>query len=269
MKKLLTFLIVISVLGLVSCEKDETGEMPGSIPGLGDAPGKPEIKEAFVLPEGIVIEGEITGLESVTQQSPTLKSSGHFNWPVFGSGSDVTLKLTLKNEGNSPRTLFLPKGLIWENTTGQYQHGLQIQTIWISLLPGATKQVTIRLYCANINWDIPNQNGIYKILGITSSKIIWRFLDLIGWKMVNYEMIVNGSGNNLKSGSSSPSFDEITVNMQRIIEKLTDNGEPITDEDKQFIQSIPDVGDPAIRAILDKDAKYPDYMEEYSELVKK
>lgn len=266
MKKLLTFLIAMSILGLVSCEKDDPSEIPGNIPGLGDARGKPEIKEKFVLPEGISIEGAITGFENMTQKASSLKSRSDLKWPVYGSGSDVMLKLTLKNESRLPRTIFLPKGLIWENTSGDYQHGLQIQTTWISLKPGDTKQVTIRLYCANLNLPIPDQNGIYTILGVTSSKIIWGFLDLIGWKIVNYEMIENPS--DLKS-PSGPSFDEITIRMQQIIEKLTDNGQPISDADKQFIQSIPDVIDEDVRAVLNRDPQYPDYLQEYSELVKK
>ena len=271
MKKLLTLLIAICIVGLFSCAKEDLGETPGNIPGLGNAPGKPEIKEKFVLPDGITIEGEkIVGLAKANQQAPALKSSGGNIWTMFGSGQDVTLMLTLKNEGSAPRTLFLPKGLIWESLSGTYQHGLQIQTIWISLMPGATKTVTVHLYCANISLPTPDHNAAYRILGITSSRIIWRFLDLIGWKMVNYEMIVNDPSrvNNLKSGNG-PSFHDISERMQRIIEKLTDNGEPISEDDKQFIESIPEISDPSIRAILDNDASYPEYMEEYRELINK
>jgi len=267
MKKLLTLLVAISVLGFTSCEKDEVGEMPGNIPGLGDAPGQPEIKEKFDLPKDISIVGDITGFENVNQQAPALdlKAGGYFNGPRYGSGKDVTLKLTLKNNGPRKKTIFLPKGLIWLNKSGGFQHGLQIQTIWICLNPGQTKEVTIHLYCANLNLPIPDHTGIYEILGVTSSKIIWRFLDLIGLKIVNYEMIETGSG--LKSGSG-PSFDEITVRMQQIIEKLTDNGSPISPEDKQFIESIPNVENADALAVL-KDAQYKDDLDEYSELVGK
>lgn len=265
MKKLFVFLIAISVLGFASCEKEETGETPGNIPGLGDTPGKPEIKEKFVLPEDIRIVGEITGFENPNQLSPDLKSAGNYKLPIYGSGSDVKLKLTLRNDGKKKRTLFLPKGLIWENKTGEYQHGLQIQTIWICLNPGETRQVTIRLYCANLNWEIPNQNGVYNILGVTSSKIIWKLLDLIGWKMVNYEMIK--TENDLKSGNS-PSFDEITDRLQKIIHNLTDTRKEIDEEDIKFIESIPNVENEAALAVL-KNTQYKEDIDEYSELVKK
>lgn len=264
MNKLLALLITISLLGLFSCEKDETSETPGNIPGLGNAPGEPEIKAKYVLPENISIVGDITGLENANQKETNLKSAGVRDL-VYGSGSDVKLRLTLRNGGKKTRTIFLPKGLIWKNRSGNFQHGLQIQTIWINLKPGSTKQVTIHLYCANLKLPTPDHSSIYHILGITSSKIIWNFLDLIGWKMVNYEMIE--TEDELKS-TGSPSFNDITVRMQQIIEKLTDNGEPISEDDKKFIKSIPNVENKAALSVL-KDAIFQDDLEEYSELVAK
>lgn len=266
MKKLLTLLIAVSVLAFVSCDKESApSEAPGNIPGLGNNFGvKPEIKEKFVMPDDILISGQITGASN-------LKSASVGNCE-YGSGGDVKLKLTLKNASNTPRTIFLPKGLIWASQSDKYQHGLQLQTIWISLFAGQSKEVTINLYCANLHLlPAPGHDIIYNILGVTNSRIIWRFLDMIGWKMINFEMYAahqSNAANQLKS-SAGPSFDVISARLQSMLHKLTDNGMELTDDDKDFINSIPDVDHVDARAVLDKDAIYPAYLEEYTELVKK
>ncbi|SMO50800.1 hypothetical protein SAMN06265379_10268 [Saccharicrinis carchari] len=267
MKKILTVLIAISVIGLVSCEKDSgPSEAPGNIPGFSkNSTEKPEVKEEFVMPDDIILEGKITGTDN-------LKSTSASSSFVYGSGGDVKLKLTLKNTSNRSRTIFLPKGLIWESTSAEYQHGIQLQTIWISLMGKQTKEVVINLYCANFHLlPGPDHNIVYHILGVTSSRIIWRFLDMIGWKMINYEMFAGNQpspGSHLKSGEG-PSIDVISARLQSILHKLTDNGSPITDEDISFIESIPDVENEDARNVLGKDVDYPEYLEEYSELVKK
>lgn len=266
MKKLLTLILAVSVLGLVSCEKESgPSEVPGNIPGLGqNTSEKPEIKEEFVMPEDIVISGEITGTSNL--------KSGSIGNCEYGSGGDVKLKLTLKNNSGTPRTIFLPKGLVWASTSDEYQHGLQLQTVWISLVAGQAKEVTIDLYCANLHLlENPGHDIVYHILGVTSSRIIWRFLDLIGWKMINFEMYVanqSNPGNQLKSGEG-PAFDVISARLQSMLHKLTDNGVELTDEDIAFINSIPDVEHEKARTVLDKDVVYPEYLEEYTELVKK
>ncbi len=273
MKKLLTLLIAVSVLGLVSCEKNSgPSEVPGNIPGFGNNTDvKPEIKENFVYPEDITLEGVITGASNETTTASNLKSANSGNWE-YGSGGDVKLKLTLKNNSNTPRTIFLPKGLIWESTQNGYQHGLQLQTVWISLAGKQSKEVIIDLYCANFNLlPYPGHDVVYHILGVTTSKIIWRFLDMIGWKMINFEMIAanqSNPGNQLKS-SEGPTFDVISARLQSMLHKLTDNGAEFTDEDIAFIKSIPDVEHETARKYLDKDVTYPLYLEEYSEMVKK
>lgn len=272
MKKLLTIFIAVGLIGLVSCDKEAVpSEVPGNIPGFGtNTDVKPEIKGNFVYPEDITLEGVITGVSSETS-SANLKSTNTGNWE-YGSGGDVKLKLTLKNNSNTPRTIFLPKGLIWESTQNGYQHGLQLQTIWISLAAKQSKEVIIDLYCANFNLlPNPGHDVVYHILGVTSSKIIWRFLDMIGWKMINFEMIAanqSNPANQLKS-SEGPAFDVISARLQAMLHKLTDNGAEFTDEDIDFIKSITDVEHEVARKYLSKDVIYPEYLEEYSELVKK
>ena len=94
---------------------------------------------------------------------------------------------------------------------------------------------------------------------------------MIGWKMINFEMIVanqTNPSNSLKS-AEGPTFQEISGGLQRILHKLTDHGEELTKEDIDFINSIPDVEDEDAKKVLKKDVIYPDYLEEYTELVKK
>ncbi|MGQ1785734.1 hypothetical protein [Saccharicrinis sp. GN24d3] len=257
MNKLLLVFITIFALGLGSCEKDSiTQEVPGEIPGLGDTSGQLEITENFELPDDILLEGVITGLDE-QETATSLKSLGDL--ACYGSGSEVKLKITLQNKGIRSRTVFFPKGLIWECTGGNFQHGIQIQTTWLRLNPGQTRTVTIYLYCANLGLPRPDNSAIYRILGVTSSKVLMRLLDLIGWRMVNYEMVV---GNSLKSASMDMSYEEIVEKLQTIVHNLTDRGIDLREEDIEFIESIPELPLDK-RPEVDENGNYPDDFEEF------
>lgn len=262
MKKLLTVIVAVIALGLVSCEKDTVQlEIPGNIPGFGNTPGEIEISEKFVLPEGIKVAGDITGVEA---GEATLKSANNL-WSHVGSGNYVVLKLTLQNTSNQKRTVFFPQGLIWEAKTAGYQHGIQIQTTWVTLNPNQTKYLKIHLYCINQGLLPSDANGVFGFLGVTSSKIIWRLLDLIGWRMVNYEMIMVNNGNGPKTNLKSAvpyTFDEVSTRLQAIVYKLTDTGEDLNEADKQFIESIPELPLDQ-RPNRDAYGKFPDFFPDY------
>ena len=262
MKNLFIYSILILLTGLTSCDKI-LQEVPGNIPGMGDSNKKLEIKEAYTLPNGVGIIGAITGIEEadpklLTDYKPVYgaKSSSY-----FGSGKLVRLTLTMVNSNNVPRTVYFPKGLVWECKAVGFQHGLQIQTTWISLLPNTTRNVVIDLYCCNLGLPGPTTETTYSILGVTSSTVLWRLLDKIGWKKVNYEMIKGsyGKGEEIEG----PTYDQITERFQAMIHDLTDRGLDISEEDKLFIESIPELTTDEIPQV-DENSKFPEYFEEFT-----
>ena len=262
MKNLLIYSTLILFTGLTSCDKI-LHDVPGNIPGMGDSNEKLEIKEAYTLPDGIGITGPITGIE---EADPKLLN---FYKPVygaksssyFGSGRLVRLTLTLVNSKNVPRTVYFPKGLVWESQSDGFQHGIQIQTTWISLQPNTTRNIVIDLYCANLGLPGPTTQTSYKILGVTSSTVLWRLLDRLGWKKVNYEMI---NGTSVKGEViEGPTYDQITERFQAMIHDLTDRGIDISEEDIIFINSIPELAPEEIPQI-DENSQFPEYFEEFN-----
>lgn len=264
MKKILLLLMAISFIGLFSCEKNNSDE-PGQISGMGTTAGDLQIKKSFVMPEGISVVGEITGIENPGLKNGGLKSvlvnDSKSGISHYGSGLQVRLRLTLLNSRNYPRTVFFPKGLIFKCINGNYQHGLTCQTTWVCFKPNEIRTVYVDLYCVNQSIPGPDQDGKYMILGITSSKIIWDLLNKIGWRKINFEWFQS------TKGDSGPTYYEITEKLQTIVHNLTDRGIAISAEDEAFINSIPELS-PEDRPVVDENAQYPEYFEELKPPVK-
>jgi hypothetical protein len=257
MKKFLFLLAAISFIGLNSCEKIPTENL-GEIPGMGNSDENLQVKEPFTMPDGIIVIGDITGIQNPVNKSSELKSTSdtEFDFPRFGSGF-VRLQLTLCNATNYPRTIFFPKGLMWECKNRTSQHGLQCQTTWVCLQPNTTRTIGIDLYCANLGLPVPNQTETYKILGVTNSQLIWNLLNLIGWRKVNYEMCHTST-----KGEEGPTYEEIIDRLQTIVHNLTNRGIDISNDDKEFIQSIPELAPEEIPQI-DENSQFPEYFEEF------
>lgn len=265
----LTLVSIVSVaLILVSCSK-QTSEEPGKIPGMGNTPGQLEVKEPFVLPEGIHFIGDITGIENPVSKSlkdSELSFNSKCDCSYFGSGRYVRVKLRLLNSWNYPRTIYFRKGLVWQCNSGTYQHLMLCQTTWFNLQPGTYRDVYLDLYCVNYGVPAPDQNATYRILGVTSSPVIWNLLNRIGWKKINYEMIY-GAISNRKGNAEAPSYEQITERMQEMVWNLTNHGIDLSSDDIAFIESIPELSADEIPA-LDPDSEFPDFFNEFSILEK-
>lgn len=123
MKKILIgFAVLTLVLG--SCTKANL-DSTGKIQGMGNTPGNLEVKAPFTLPQGITLIGDISGLPKAGAKGEDPKSGSYSN---YGSGKMIKLKLTLLNTNNNSRTLFFPKGLLWECNVSGYQHAICLQT---------------------------------------------------------------------------------------------------------------------------------------------
>ena len=263
MKKLLLLLLSISLFGFNSCEKN-IPEAPGKIPGLGFTPGEIEIKKPFVLPEGINVVGDITGIGNPVAKNelkPLLAYDSKSIVPKYGSGCVVRLRVPLLNTRNSPRTVFFPQGLIFKCIDRAYQHGLVCQIFWVTLEPNERRDVIFDVYCGNLDIPSPDEDGKYQIWGVTSSTVLWDLLKTIGWKKINYEMIFKlmEMGKGIQEG---PSYDEITQKIQTMVWNLTNNGIPISTEDRAFLNTIPEM-ELAERPIVDSNSQFPEYFEEF------
>jgi hypothetical protein len=258
MKKNLIVIIVI-VLGFVACQKEDESESPGNIKGMGFTPGNLEVKAPFVTPAGITIIGEISGLSSPSTKSGEVKSAKGLNgfYPLFGSGGLVKLKLTLLNASDVRKTVFFPKGLLWQCNTSTFQHGILLQTTWICLEPNAQRTIVVDLYCVNYGISAPDHNGTYTILGVSSSEVINRLLKLISWRKINYEMICGNS-----DASKGPTYEQVTEKLQEVVWNLTNNGIDISETDRAFIESLPELS-PSEIPVLDKLSQFPEYFKEF------
>jgi hypothetical protein len=184
------------------------------------------------------------------------------NVSYFGSGKLVRLTLTLLNSKNYACTVFFPKGLLWECQLGNFQHGLQVQTTWVCLQPNTSRTIIIDLYCVNLGIPAPDHTASYKILGVTSSQVMWSLLNLISWRKVNYEMIFGTITGGKGTAETGPTYDEITNRLQAIVHDLTNRGLVISEEDKAFIQGIPELAPNEIPAV-DENSQFPEYFQEF------
>ena len=66
--------------------------------------------------------------------------------------------------------------------------------------------------------------------------------------------------NNTKA--DGPTYEEITEKLQIMVHHLTDLGIALTQEDIDFIESIPELNSEEIPQV-DENAQYPEYFEEF------
>jgi hypothetical protein len=241
MKKLLLVLSIASMVAMVSCQK-ELPEAPGYIPGMGDEPGDLQVQAAYNLPQDVVFVGDITG--AIETSSNVLKSASTVNYTCYGSGhNQVRLKMCLENKSDKKKTVCFPKGLVWKCDNSNVQHGILVQHTWFCLQPNSQRTVELELYCVNYGRETSSTESTYGCLGITSSNTIWNLLNLIGKKKVNYECWYgNSSATSLKSVSDDAiTYEAISTELQAAVWNLTNFGNDLTEEQKAFIQAIPDL----------------------------
>ncbi len=89
---------------------------------MGNTTGSLEIKEVYELPQGVFMVNQINEPDN---QDTTFSK--------FGSGKNERLKITLYNSNNTPRTVFLPKGLIFQNSIPGFHNGILLQTTWMTI----------------------------------------------------------------------------------------------------------------------------------------
>jgi len=268
MKKVLIYFFLAVAVTFTACEKEETPEGPGNIPGMGDAGGELQTTK-FDLPDGIELvglDGENSDREDGDLGAAALKSSENTSYRCYGSGGRfVKVKLTLRNTSDIGRTVFFPRGLIFKVNKEGYQHGILLQWMWVCLNPGQTRTIIIRLYCLNRDKLDSNPQVNFTIAGITKSEFMWRLIRLLGRKKINYEhYIAQNTSAQLKAGVEGPSFGTISQELQDAVYAIT-NKTGLTESQIEFIESIPELATGSYPAGLeDESIPLPPWVEEYT-----
>jgi hypothetical protein len=216
---------------------------------MGPTPGELEVKAPYTLPEGVDYVGQIHEISVLDTTIARL-----------GSGYGARLTLTLSNSTDSPKTVFFPKGLILKCSSPENHNGILLQTIWLNLEPNSVRAVNIFLNCINWNKPCATQEICYDIIGVSSSSTISNLLDLIGWRKINYEMIHGAIQGVTATPYSGPSYDEIIDRLQKIVTNLTEYGIDISDEDRIFIESIPQLSSAETPTSLDDGYQFPQFV---------
>ena len=247
-KAVLFTLLIVTLLFLSSCEKDKL-DSPGNIPGMGSTQGELEVKEPFTLPQGVNYVDQIHAIWEIDTSHST-----------FGSGFGAKLSLTLSNSTDVRKTVFFPKGLIWKCSSSENHNGILLQTTWVNLEPNSVRDLNIVLYCINWNKPTPSQEISFNIIGVSSSPTISNLLNVIGWRKINYEMIYGTIKGITSSPYTGPSYKEVTERLQNIVVNLTEKGVDISNEDRNFIESIPQLSPPETPSSRDSEYQFPEFV---------
>lgn len=238
--------ILLLVAGsFVSCEKSDSKskkEVPGQIPGMGNAGGELEVKAPFVLPEGISLVGVIRGAgdsteprtgEAVIGASTQLKED---YIPVLGSGGQwLALELIFENATSVNKDVVIPAGCVFEVQQEGYQHGIALQDVRIHVLGNNQLQIKLYLYCINKGKEGSSSVTTYVIRGVSTSEWIGLLVDALEYKMIDISEF---------TPEELEEYNRITLAIQDIVWAIT-NGYGVNQTDWDFINALRDKIDEA------------------------
>jgi len=237
MKKIKFVLAVLILItgAFISCEKDkDQEEIPGQIPGMGNAGGELQA-ESYDFHKDLTF-GEIKGLGSNSAQSNLKTDYLEITGNAQGSGDQVQVELTIINNHTTEcRSVWFRAGTVFEVNLAGYQNGILLVPVNICVPPESTKTITLYLYCLNLGMQVSDGSASYEILGVTTSQAV---LELIGWlefKKVNYEHYIYFPGGVFN-------YNEVKDRLQEILWKIT-NGSGMDASDQEFINNLPDLPD--------------------------
>ena len=251
MKKFINlfFIIALVMIGFTSCEQKE--EVQEGIPGMGETPGELEIKEAFVVPEGITITG-LEGLENVSADASQaqLKSS-QFSFFRRGCGGSfyngnfvawITVNLVFHNSGNGERCITLPQGLVFSVNKPGYQHGITVSPVRICIEGNGARTVSLYLMCINRGKTGSTADVKYTIKGTTGAKKILSLLNRLKDRKLDWQDYVGSlTSAQLKSVNAEDlaKYKEIADEIQNDIWTITNDEKDLSQEQIEYIESIP------------------------------
>lgn len=108
----------------------------------------------------------------------------HYGITVIAYGnSSRELVLTLTNETSEGKTIKIPRGTFFENTSAKHQPLLTVEDTTVTLDPGKTQQIVLNTLCGKRNLKFPSGNRmeptnlVYKPYRGTEQSILWNLLE--------------------------------------------------------------------------------------------
>lgn len=233
-------LICISLLMFVSCAEDENTssniDIPGSIPGMGDAGGELQVLETFILPEGVTlisIEGIDNPTITTTFESDILKSTSTYGsqQKCRGNGGEwMAIYMKFKKADYSDCDgVHIPRGCVIESDQDDSQSGIVCQNI--NLIFDKLKdeiEAKIYLHCINKGKKGTSSNNRYHIKGKTNCTPL---LDLTKELMDKKIDISEFDDENLDE------YKNISTRLQDCVWKIT-NGNGMTSDDWDYCKRL-------------------------------
>ncbi|WP_430809895.1 MULTISPECIES: hypothetical protein [unclassified Carboxylicivirga] len=266
MKYTFNLIVIALMMSFAGCSSDE--EQAGEIPGMGTAEGVLQVVEDYQAPEGFVIGDGIgvnygssnAGVKSYVPSTAALKSgSGWFN--SYGSGRFIKIKLTITNVKDYGRCCWLPRGLVFEVSDPAYQHGMLMCWTPIWLRANQTRDIILEVFCINRGRSGSDTSVTYKVKGVTSSPVMKRFFQRLGWRKINKEFYYGTSAHQYElkamAAEDLAKYDEISENLQEALWTLTDGDGDLTQEQIDYINSIPLMPEGTYPAYLDDEGAIP------------
>lgn len=208
--KLVFCCILISVVFMVSCEKEDPSNneilnipiTTDDLSGFGDRPGTPS-GVLFHLPYNVQFSTQLLG-----------RDTGYWNYPQYGIGT-IGAIFTLANNNNLPVEVVFPAGLIFLADNDSSQNGLTAYPSTIYLPSMSTKRMVLRFFCMNHNKNAGYVN-FYTMNVISNNDQVTTLTNLTRYKN---DSIINSH----------------TWNLQQIIWNISD-GNGLTQADKDMIR---------------------------------
>ncbi len=261
MKKSIILFIILTliVVGFSSCEGKE--DVPAKIPGMGDTPGELEVKESFILPDGIEIndvqgidQGVIT-VDNFLKPSNQLKSSQDFNpSDIFGCGGSfhsnafrtwITIRLIIQNSSQEKKCFKFEQGLLFEVSNQEYQDGILCNDVDICLEPNVNRVVYLWIVCVDKGKKGSSADVTYKIKGVSSSRTLWnQCLNRIKHKKTNIKQYWSDSSPSAQKSATIcdlEKYKEVADHIQNAIWTLTNDGNDLSEEQVENLENIPDI----------------------------
>ena len=240
---------------------DLVNHHPGEIPGLGEYPGELQ-GMPFVLPQGVMLNGDIRGadynwLYYTASSSLNLLLSDKENkvlpppymniaqavsfpenQPYVGSGFDVTVTIPLLNTNPTETTVVFPARLIIKAKSGEYQNGMLLKETRVTIPANTEYAVTLVMYCVNLQRMGSESSAFYGWGVVSNSSLLKDLTDRLVNKKINveeYDDIVLS-----RQPWNSPEYYSRYERLADIVWNLTDRGIALSEDDKAWINALPD-----------------------------
>ncbi|MDR2139579.1 MAG: hypothetical protein LBP50_08530 [Tannerella sp.] len=264
--------IMIATLLFVSCEKNDpatepeaepepkpkpewVGDRPGKIPGLGNTRGEPT-GTPFHLPDGIETAGRIMGgydpanyyqsagkrdslpyTEFIRTETVWTRAAGDTVRvdTIAGSGMlHVQIFIPLKNTTSQDISVTFPAGLIMKAVTGACQNGLLLKKTTVDVPARGFCGVLLIMYCGNEDLSQSLTTEEYVFTVVSNSSLIMDLCERVKNKRINMEEYPPGR----HGYTDSEQYHDYVFQLQDMVWKLTDRGEPLSKEDIAFIEQM-------------------------------